>query len=531
MNDTLSSIGMDLILHGIRELQDLRGVLRRPQIQVTVGLFLFVLLCLTSYAIMTLTRKARMLRKFPAAWKLPIVGSIPLMLGSPESMSSRVAIGTWLWGRVFTFWLSHIPYLVITDADAVQKVLSSTKYIEKGKNYNQFEWLLGNGLITSNGHMWKEDRRLLSPSFKYQRFDGFLTYFNKHSKILVEILDKVFVEGNSKKDKSGGKEKDVNLHPYLSRATMDFISESALGLDSNFQSDIHAKFLEGVHMALAAVRTRVTRPWLTVPIIWDIFGFGKEEKAATAVFSEIMNENILKRREILSNNDGAIAGTKPFIDALLDCKSNKDITGHIHTIFGAGFETTASGMNYTLFLLALNPHLQAKVHEELDQVLGKTSEDLDVTFAHLADLKYLEMCIKETLRLFPPAPAILRNAVEDIPLETGQVIPKGVDMLFFLRDVHLDPRHFPNPGKFDPDRFLPEACASRHPYAYIPFSAGPRNCLGLKYAMVQMKCCLSHILRHFKVSTQQKRDDLKIVYGMVLETSPAIELTLTPREQ
>ncbi|OXA43836.1 Cytochrome P450 4c3 [Folsomia candida] len=273
MNDTLSSIGMDLILHGIRELQDLRGVLRRPQIQVTVGLFLFVLLCLTSYAIMTLTRKARMLRKFPAAWKLPIVGSIPLMLGSPE-------------------------------------------------------W-----------HMWKEDRRLLSPSFKYQRFDGFLTYFNKHSKILVEILDKVFVEGNSKKDKSGGKEKDVNLHPYLSRATMDFISE------------------------------------------------------------------------------------------------------------------------------------------------------------------------------------------------TGQVIPKGVDMLFFLRDVHLDPRHFPNPGKFDPDRFLPEACASRHPYAYIPFSAGPRNCLGLKYAMVQMKCCLSHILRHFKVSTQQKRDDLKIVYGMVLETSPAIELTLTPREQ
>lgn len=72
--------------------------------------------------------------------------------------------------------------------------------------------------------MWKEDRRLLSPSFKYQRFDGFLTYFNKHSKILVEILDKVFVEGNSKKDKSGGKEKDVNLHPYLSRATMDFIS-------------------------------------------------------------------------------------------------------------------------------------------------------------------------------------------------------------------------------------------------------------------------------------------------------------------
>ncbi len=139
-------------------------------------------------------------------------------------------------------------------------------------------------------------------------------------------------------------------------------------------------------------------------------------------------------------------------------------------------------MNYTLFLLANHP-IQDQVHAELDSVFSDVdpTTDFDVTFAHLAELKLLEMCIKEALRLFPPAPAILRYAFEDITLDNGQIIPKGIDMLFLIRELQRDPKHFPNPNDFDPSRFLPEACVNRHPYAFIPFSSGPRNCLGCRF--------------------------------------------------
>lgn len=116
-------------------------------------------------------------------------------------------------------------------------------------------------------------------------------------------------------------------------------------------------------------------------------------------------------------DDVSTSETKPFVDSLLETRSYEEITGHILTIFGAGFETTASGMNYTLFLLALNPVCLAKVHEELDRIFaGREEDDTEVTFSDLAELKYLEMCIKESLRLFPPAPVIIRHATEDIAL-------------------------------------------------------------------------------------------------------------------
>ncbi|OXA37583.1 Cytochrome P450 4V2 [Folsomia candida] len=193
---------------------------------------------------------------------------------------------------------------------------------------------------------------------------------------------------------------------------------------------------------------------------------------------------------------------------------------HLGDLMPRGFETTASPMNFTLFLLAENEECQRKVHEELDSVL-KT--DGDITFADLAELKYLEMCIKESLRIFPPGSLIIRHSVEDIPLDNGQIIPKGFEMVFIIREINRDPQYFPNPDEFDPNRFLPDTCVNRHPYAYIPFSAGPRNCIGMKYAMIQMKTCLAHILSKFHVSTTQKRKDLKIVYSILLETIPHIE--------
>ncbi|OXA53364.1 Cytochrome P450 4C1 [Folsomia candida] len=371
-----------------------------------------------------------------------------------------------------------------------------------------------------------------------------LTYISEDKDDLVPLTPAMFLQDNlevefpeemalnlTRDQKGNGMGKSVNK--YLYGATMDFITEAAFGQQSNYQVDVDIGFFEHVQMAFDSFRVRVIRPWLNFPIIWDIFGLGKQDKIIVKYFDEFSSQLIAKRRAILQESEQeieAMGKTRPFVDALIHTKSNKDITAHLLTVFGAGFETTANGMNFTLFLLAQNPVCQRKVHEELDAIFGNESGERDVSFADLAELTYLEMCIKESLRIFPPAPVMMRDAVEDIELDNGQVVPKGCGMVFIIPEHHRDPKYFPNPDKFDPDRFLPEECVNRHPYAYIPFSAGPRNCIGMKYAKIQMKTCLAHILRKFKVTTQQKYTNRKIVYGIVLETKPSIEITLVPRE-
>ncbi|XP_021959898.1 cytochrome P450 4C1 [Folsomia candida] len=493
---------------------------------LSILLAILALICGISYAYMTLTRKARLLGRFPCPGKFPIVGSIPYMYGPIDDAAIRFENLVKKFGRRVVIWLGPKPIaiVILAEADGAQKILSSVKYIDKGVAYSQFEWLFGKGLVTSNGQLWKDDRKLLGPSFKYQKLTGFLPYFNKHSKTLVEILTKI-------------SHQPTNLHPRLARATMDFISESAFAQDSNFQINDEDKFLAATHMALDSFRLRLARPLLAlIPIIWDRFGLGKQDKVCLELTNQTMSEAIEKRKIALaqeqksgmSETDEDYAIQKPFLDVLLDSKSEKDIIGHIVTIFGAGFETTASGMNYTLFLLALNPTAQEKVHHELDSIFGGDI-NRDVTLNDLSDMKYLEMCIKEALRIYPPVPIVVRNAQEDIPLDNGQIVPKGAQVMVLIREILRDPKHYPDPEAFNPDRFLPDECATRHPYAYIPFSAGPRNCLGMKYALIQMKACLAHILRRFRVSTSQKREDISLLYGMVMEPKPKLEIMLTPK--
>ncbi|OXA62685.1 Cytochrome P450 4C1 [Folsomia candida] len=497
-------------------------------------LAILALICGISYACMTLTRKARLLARFPCPGKFPIVGSIPYIFGPIDDAAILFENLINKFGRRVVLWLGPNPLalVILADADGAQKILSSVNY-DKGSFYSHFKWLLGKGLITSDGQLWKDDRKLLGPSFKYQKLTGFLPIFNKHSKTLVEILTRT-------------QNQTTNVYPRLARATMDFIKESAFSQDSNFQIN-DDNFLAATRMALDSFRLRLAIPPLTlVPIIWDRFGLGKQDKVCSELINQAMSKAIEKRKIALALEEkSGMSGAdvnypiqKPFIDVLLDSKSEKDIIAHIVTIFGAGFETTASGMNYTLFLLASNPSAQEKVHLELDSIFGGDI-NRDVTLNDLSDMKYLEMCIKEALRIFPPVPLVSRNAQEDIHLSAvmslivnvydGEIIPKGAQVMVFIREILQDPKHYPDPDVFNPDRFLPEECAARHPYAYIPFSAGPRNCIGMKYAWIQMKTCLAHILRRFRVSTSQKREDISLIYGLTLDVKPQLEIVLTPK--
>lgn len=131
-------------------------------------------------------------------------------------------------------------------------------------------------------------------------------------------------------------------------------------------------------------------------------------------------------------------------------------------------------------------------------------------------MKYLERVIKEAQRVYPSIPIVGRELYEDLMLQGNYLVPKGTQLCINIFALHHDPKVWPNPHKFDPDRFLPEAIQLRHPYAFIPFSAGPRNCIGQKYAMLAIKVTLSTIMRKYKILPSPYIKDKPLLAGEIV---------------
>ncbi|CAG2058409.1 unnamed protein product [Timema podura] len=196
--------------------------------------------------------------------------------------------------------------------------------------------------------------------------------------------------------------------------------------------------------------------------------------------------------------------------------------------------------------------------QELEEIFGHS--DREPTLHDLRNMKYLERCIQESLRLFPSAPAIGRKLQEDLHLvhptkirtlispssaielnttsalanyatEAGKnIIPAGCEVLIPIIAVHRLKEHYPNPNKFNPDNFLPDRVQERHPYVYIPFSAGPRNCVAQKFAMIESKVIISTVLRQFRVEPITQMRDINLTWNVTLRSTKPLIIKLTSRK-
>ncbi|KAK3789005.1 hypothetical protein RRG08_039613, partial [Elysia crispata] len=156
----------------------------------------------------------------------------------------------------------------------------------------------------------------------------------------------------------------------------------------------------------------------------------------------------------------------------------------------AGYDTVSTVMSFTLFLLAENPDCCSRLQQEIDEKLGKCMP----TYENMQDLTYMDMCLNEAMRLYPIGFQLDRVCNEDIVV-CGVHIPKGMTVSFPVFSIHRDPDIWPDPMKFDPDRFSPENKLQRHPYAHLPFGQGPRNCIGMRLALLEIKVALCAILQ------------------------------------
>lgn len=235
---------------------------------------------------------------------------------------------------------------------------------------------------------------------------------------------------------------------------------------------------------------------MNIHLKWDrLFQWTKlyqEDVLARSECERFGKELVMERKKILeqekeyNNNNNIIESetTKPviFLDHLLNTPKSdgtffpkNEVEGHINTMISAGNETTALAVSHATLFMAVHQHVQDKLVAELKSVFPE--QPFDITYEKLGKLPYLDMVIKETLRLCPSVPNIARTNSREIELD-GHKIPPGTEMHIGFLGLHYGPEWDPNPFDFDPERFLPENVAKRHTYAWMPFSHGIRNCIG-----------------------------------------------------
>lgn len=210
--------------------------------------------------------------------------------------------------------------------------------------------------------------------------------------------------------------------------------------------------------------------------------------------------------------------------------SDVDIKEEVDTIMFEGHDTTAAGSSFVLCLLGIHQDIQARVYKEIFQIFGDS--DREATFNDTMDMKYLERVIMESLRLYPPVPMIARKVNQDVQLASeNYVVPAGATVVVGTFKIHRRPDIYTNPDRFDPDNFLPERTQNRHYYSFIPFSAGPRSCVGRKYAMLKLKVLISTILRNYRIKSKLTQDDFKLQADIILKRTDGFRIELEPRQR
>lgn len=239
--------------------------------------------------------------------------------------------------------------------------------------------------------------------------------------------------------------------------------------------DKKSAFSKGTRGSLASTDIKTKEASLPAP------------KAQTSVEGLSFGQSVGLRDDLDVDNDADndIGDKKrlAFLDLMLESAQNgalisdKEIKEQVDTIMFEGHDTTAAGSSFFLSLMGAHPEIQEKVYKELYDIFGDS--DRPATFQDTLEMKYLERCLMETLRMYPPVPLIARELKQDLKLASGDyTVPAGTTIAVVTYKLHRNEAIYPNPNKFDPDNFLPERQASRHYYAFVPFSAGPRSCVG-----------------------------------------------------
>ncbi|MES2789576.1 MAG: cytochrome P450 [Planctomycetota bacterium] len=455
----------------------------------------------------------------------------PLQSAKPHALPAKSSTppqppGHWLWGNVTGFRSNRIQFMrdaaknyggvvalrlvhrniwLVTEPAIIETVLS-TRAREFRKHFalRVNPGVLSNGLLTSEGDFWLRQRRLSQPAFMRPQIAKYIPTFVEHT---TRLLDRWHPGDN----------RDI-LQDMMS-LTLGIASRTLFGADG----DNHA---ESVRSALEITQQEFVRRLSRLVQIpkWIPTAGNRRLAGAIRVLDAIVYDFIRQRRASGEQRDDLLS-------RLLHARDDMDQTGMTDkqlrdeclTIFLAGQETTALALSWTWYLLSQHPEAAARVYAEVDEVLGgrtPTAEDLP-------RLQEVEHVLLESMRLYPPAFIVGREALADMEL-AGYYCPRGTTILMPQAIVHRDPRYFQNPDTFDPTRWRGDFEKHLPRGAYFPFGGGPRICIGNTFAMVEMTLVLALIAQRFQF-TLAPGQTVTTSEQFTLRPSPGVPTVITPR--
>jgi cytochrome P450 len=388
-----------------------------------------------------------------------------------------------------------VPVYLLNHPDHVEYVLvQNNRNFIKSKGVRHSLGFLGDGLLTSEGSFWRRQRRLAQPAFHRERIDAY-------GGVMVECAERAI---------SGWKGSETrDVHEDMARLALDVVAKTLFGTLLTVE-------FEEVGAALETITQRFTGRGGVL--------FHIPEKVPTPANLRFRRAIQLLDGIIYKIIEGRRAGGErdgDLLSMLLEARdeetgesmSDRQLRDEIMTIFLAGHETTANALSWTWYLLARHPEAEARLLEELGEVL----EGCAPTVGDLPRLRYTDMVVKESMRLYPPAWAFGRETVEDCKIG-GYHVPAGTQLVMSQWVMHRDPRYYERAGEFRPERWVDGSVEKLPPYAYFPFGGGPRLCIGRSFAKMEAVLLLATIAQKFRLRLAQDRP---------VEPQPSI--TLRPR--
>ncbi|XP_059195145.1 cytochrome P450 4B1 isoform X2 [Centropristis striata] len=433
------------------------------------------------------------------------------------------------WGQQYPFafpmWFGpFVSTLTIHHPDYMKTIMTSTEPKDTFAYRFLTAWI-GDGLLVSQGQKWFRHRRLLTPAFHYDVLKPYVKLMSDSTKTM---LDKW--EGYANTNKS------FELFGHVSLMTLDTIMKCAFSYKSNCQTDSGTnEYIKAVYEMSYLINMRVrTFPYHN-DLIFYLSPHGYRYRKAVKVACSHTEDVIKMRKDTLKEEKelDRIQAKRylDFLDILLFAKdendqglSDEDLRAEVDTFMFEGHDTTASGLSFILYVMACHPEHQKLCREEILQVLdGKDTMEWE----DLSKIPYTTMCIKESLRLYPPVPGISRITTKPMTFFDGRTLPAGSHVGMSVFALHRNATVWENPDVFDPLRFLPENVSKRSPHAFVPFSAGPRNCIGQNFAMNELKVATAMTLKKYKLIEDPTLKP-KLIPRLVLRSINGIYIKIKP---
>ncbi|XP_013177779.1 PREDICTED: cytochrome P450 4V2-like [Papilio xuthus] len=463
--------------------------------------------------------------RYPA---LPLIGHGYLFAGNGEvrmNAFKKFGVEATKHNGMTSLWLGYDYYTVISDPVIAEVIMKSC--LEKGYLMQVFSHLLGNGSVIAPVNIWRPRRKVVTPNFSMKNLQAFVKVFSRQSEILADCLASVA-------DKN-----TFSIWKYFTTYSMDSVCETTLGIEVHAQGLSHCPFLWAFEQYCRLTAARMCQPWLWARVLYRWMPQHATLRAhrdyiRTYVDKIIKMKSEERKCEELSNGNER---DKSLLELLLTSSlSELEVREECLVLVLAGSDTSAVGASFTACLLSHYPHVQDKVYDELYAVFKDSQRPVEA--ADLPKLKYLEAVIKESMRLYPPAAVIARKLDKDIVLPSGVTLVEGSGALINIWAMHRNPRYWGQDAElFLPDRFLPATPASpdsnsppqRHA-AYMPFSYGPRNCIGYQYGMMSMKTALAAVVRRYRLLPAAcPPHPLRVKYDIMMRDVDNYMLRLEPR--